>query len=77
MLNQNKRLSRAVEESCAPQHENFKAEGKVLREENEDEKNKSVEDRLTIHLCWKAIPLADSFPWTKTLEYDLLALVRS
>ena len=35
---------------------NFKAEGKVL---------KIAYD--TIHLCPKAIPLADSFPWTKNL----------
>jgi len=30
----------------------------------------------TTHLCWKAIPLADSSPCIKTLEFDLLALVR-
>ena len=49
---------------------NFKTEGKILR------KKEICLRSLTIHLCWKAIPLADSSPWTKTLEYDLLVLVR-
>ena len=57
---------------------NVKAEGKVLREETAVfTRNLLKIAYITIHLCWKAIPLADSSPWTKTLEYDLLASVRS
>ena len=47
---------------------NLKLEGKALREEI---------TVFTRNLCWKAIPLAGSSLWTKSLEYDLLALVRS
>ena len=80
--NQNKGLSRAFGDGCRaisknPLLQEFQGWGQGF-ERGDSRFHKEICQRLlTIHLCWKAIPLADSSAWTKTLEYDLLVLVRS